>query len=117
PDGTGTVDMSAAAQAAPLPVQCANLFPDVPPVPPQQYDFGLETRDPVPSGSVMVVTGVAQPASPWFSTLSSQQGFAFSGGRWVYRDTAGPSLAVGHLTAHAPPARRSGPRGRLPVAA
>lgn len=116
PDGTGAVDMSAAAQAAPLPVQCANLFPDVPPVPPQQYDFGLETRDPVPSGSVMVVTGVAQPASPWFSTLSSQQGFAFSGGRWVYRDTAGPSLAVGHLTANAPLWGSAVPIGGLQIA-
>jgi len=103
------------AQAAPLPIECANLFPDVPQVPQQNYAFGLETLDPVPSGSVMVVTGVAQPANPWFSAVGSQQGFAYGGGRWTYRDTAGPTVALGNLTANAPIWGSTVPIGGLQV--
>src|SRR5690606_10525367 len=105
----------APADPAPLPIQCANVFPDVPPVAAQNYSFGLETLDPVPGGSVMVVTGVAQPAHPWFSSVGSQQGFAYSGGRWIYRDTAGPTVALGNLTANAPIWGSTVPIGGLQV--
>ncbi|MBO1112491.1 fimbrial protein [Bordetella petrii] len=118
PDATGTIDapIDAGTAAAALPIQCANLFPDVAPVPPQDYAFGLETRDPVPYGSVMVVTGVAQPANPWFSSVGSQQGFSYGGGRWTYRDTAGPTVALGNLTANAPIWGSAVPIGGLQVA-
>jgi len=103
------------AAAASLPIECANLFPDVPQVPQQNYAFGLETQDPVPTGSVMVVTGVARPANPWFSAVGSQQGFAYGGGRWTYRDTAGPTVALGNLTANAPIWGSTVPIGGLQV--
>lgn len=102
--------------AAALPIECANLFPDIPAVPQQNYSFGLETQDPAPRGSIMVVTGVAQPPNPWFSATGSQQGFAFSGGRWLYRDTAGPTIALGNLTANAPMWGSTVPIGGLQVA-
>src|SRR3546814_4366487 len=50
----------------------------------------------------MVVTGVSQPANPWSSSTGSPQGFAYVPGRWTYRDTAGPTVALGNLTANAP---------------
>ncbi|MCD0504315.1 fimbrial protein, partial [Bordetella petrii] len=103
------------AQAAPLPIQCANMFPDVPAVPQQQYSFGLETLDPVPGGSIMVVTGVAQAPSPWFSSVGSQQGFAYTAGRWTYRDAVGPTVALGNLTANAPMWGSAVPIGGLQV--
>lgn len=117
PDATGTIDapVDAGTAAAALPIQCANLFPDVASVPPQNYTFGLETQDPVPHGSVMVMTGVAQTANPWFSSVSPQQGFAYGGGRWTYRDTAGPVLALGNLTANAPIWGSTVPIGGLQV--
>jgi len=118
PDPTGTADAppDAAPEAAPLPVQCANLFPDVPAVPPQNYAFGLETQDPVPQGAIMVVTGVGQSASPWFSAVGSQQqGFSYSGGHWTYRDTAGPAVSLGNLTSNAPIWGSAAPIGGLQV--
>jgi len=118
PDATGTLDgpVDAGPEAAPLPIQCANLFPDVAPAPRQEYAFGLETRDPVPHGSVMVVTGMAQPPNPWFSSVAAQQGFSYGGGRWVYQASAGPTVALGNLTANAPIWGSAVPIGGLQIA-
>jgi len=88
--------------AAPLPVECAYLFPDIPPVPEQQYSFGLETLDPSMSNPVVVMTGGGASTRAWFSSVASQQGFSYSGGGWTYRDTVGPTISMGNLTANAP---------------
>ncbi|CAM3914584.1 fimbrial protein [Bordetella tumulicola] len=90
------------APAAPLPVQCASLFPDIASVPEQSYSFGLETTELAAEHPVILVTRAHPSTHPWFSAVGSQQGFAYSGGRWTYRDAEGPMLSLGNLTANAP---------------
>lgn len=89
-------------QGAALPVECANLFPDIEPVPEQSYSFGLETLDPALHEPVVVVSRGGSTMHSWFSSVGSQQGFSYSGGRWMYRDAVGPTVALGNLTANAP---------------
>ncbi|WP_370519992.1 fimbrial protein [Bordetella sp. 15P40C-2] len=109
PDGTQVAD----AQPAPLPVECAHVFPDVSPTPPQTYSFGLETSDAGLHEPVVIVTQTRSTTHAWFSTVGSQYGFSYNGGGWTYRDTVGPTVALGNLTANAPVWGSTAPIGGL----
>lgn len=87
-----------------LPVQCANVFPDVPSAlaPARTYDFGLDASELGLTEPVMVVTRSHPSTHAWFSSVGSQYGFAYRGGGWTYRDTVGPTVSLGNLTANAP---------------
>ncbi|WP_460490317.1 fimbrial protein [Bordetella tumbae] len=118
PDSPGdpsALSQTPADQAAALPIECANLFPDIVPVPQQEYSFGLETVDPALQDPVVVVTTGHPSTRPWFSAVGSQQGFSYSGGQWTYRDTVGPTVSMGNLTANAPIWGSAVPIGGLQV--
>ena len=115
PGGPSAVSEAPAGPPAALPVECANLFPDIVPVPEQEYSFGLETVDPSLQEPVVVVTSGHPSTRPWFSAVGSQQGFSYSGGQWTYRDTVGPTVSMGNLTANAPIWGSAVPIGGLQV--
>lgn len=76
------------------------------------YSFALEEGD-IP---VVVISGVARPSRPWFASVSGQDGLRYGGSRnWVYRNTAGPSIAVGNITAAAPAWGSGAPVGGLQI--
>ncbi|CAM4062308.1 fimbrial protein [Bordetella muralis] len=118
PGNSGDASAATAApadQPAALPVECANLFPDIAPTPQQEYSFGLETVDPSLQDPVVVVTTGHPSTRPWFSAVGSQQGFSYGGGNWTYRDTVGPTVSMGNLTANAPIWGSAVPIGGLQV--
>nr|WP_244172912.1 fimbrial protein [Bordetella genomosp. 6] len=86
---------------ASMPPGCEDLFPDVPPAEPN-YAFGLETDDLTGNRSVYLMTGVAQPRRPWFSSVSAVPTVSYGDRSWVYRPVTGPSLAMGNLVSKAP---------------
>lgn len=87
---------------ASLPAECAKAFPDILPPPEQPHFFGLEASDAAANGPVVIVTRNSTSMHPWFSAVGSQQGFSYGEGRWMYREAAGPSVALGNLTSSAP---------------
>lgn len=86
---------------ASMPLGCEDLFPDVPPAEPN-YSFGLETDDLAGKRSVYLMTGVAQPRRPWFSSASAVPTVSYGDRSWVYRPVTGPSLAMGNVVSKAP---------------
>jgi hypothetical protein len=84
----------------PFEFEClSSIATSEPSAPVQPYSFTLDEQD---AALVVIVSRGAASMNPWFSTVGSQQGFAYSGGRWVYRDDVGPSVALGNLTSNAP---------------
>src|SRR5690606_12357308 len=55
-EGKALAHQASPDRVAALPVECANLFPDIAPVRAQPYSFGLETLDPEWQDPVVVVT-------------------------------------------------------------
>ncbi|MGO4396884.1 fimbrial protein [Achromobacter sp. PAB15] len=83
---------------------------------PPDYDFALDTGD-IPRIPVVVISGVSRPSSPWFASVSGQDGLRYAGDRnWVYRNTTGPSVTVGNINANAPVWGSSAPVGGLQIA-
>jgi hypothetical protein len=106
-------DPPSEARPAALPIECAHVFPDIPPAPVQSYSFGLETADRALHEPVVIVTQRRATTHAWFSSVGSQHGFSYSGGGWTYRDTVGPTVALGNLTANAPVWGSTAPIGGL----
>lgn len=82
---------------------------------PPEYTFDLQSGD-IPSGPVVVVSGVSRPSRPWFASVSGQDGLRYGGDRnWVYNNTSGPTVAVGNISANAPAWGSSAPVGGLQI--
>ncbi len=98
--GTSALNCGAAETAA----------PDSP-----SYALDLESGD-IPRVPVVVISGVSRPSRPWFSSVSGQDGLRYGGDRnWVYRNTSGPTVAVGNISANAPAWGSSAPVGGLQI--
>ncbi|MBB1628090.1 fimbrial protein [Achromobacter sp. UMC71] len=80
-----------------------------------EYALGLESGD-IPRAPVVVMSGVSRPSRPWFASVSGQDGLRYGGDRnWVYRNTSGPTVAVGNISANAPAWGSSAPVGGLQI--
>ncbi|WP_371321306.1 fimbrial protein [Achromobacter seleniivolatilans] len=109
--GTG-VALSGSADSAPLGCEQAASQAEEPA---PDYDFALENGD-LPRVPVVVISGVSRPTRPWFASVSGQDGLRYGGSRnWVYRNTAGPSVSIGNITANAPTWGSSAPVGGLQI--
>lgn len=110
--GTGSA-LSGDAPAGPLgcdDTQAATAPPDAP-----SYAFDLESGD-IPRVPVVVISGVSRPTRPWFASVRGQDGLRYGGDRnWIYRNTGGPSFAVGNISANAPTWGSSAPVGGLQI--
>lgn len=110
--GTGST-LSGEPAAGPLgcdSAQTAAAAPDTP-----AYSFDLESGD-IPRVPVVVISGVSRPSRPWFASVSGQDGLRYGGDRnWIYRNTGGPSIAVGNINANAPTWGSSAPVGGLQI--
>lgn len=96
----------------PLPADCVLAAPEEPA---PDYSFGLEDGD-ISSVPVVVISGVSRPSRPWFASVGGQDGLRYGGSRnWVYRNTSGPSFAVGNITANAPAWGSGAPVGGLQI--
>ena len=102
-------------EAAALPIECAHVFPDIPDVPAQPYDFGLATQNPFEYAPMTVVTSDAVSRYPWFASVASIPGFSYHDGGWTYRDAAGPAVSMGNLITNAPLWGSAVPMGGLQV--
>lgn len=110
--GTG-LGLSGDAQPAPVPLDCGMLATPEEPTP--DYVFALQDGD-LPRVPVVVISGVSRASRPWFASASSQEGLRYGGNRnWVYRNTSGPSVAVGNVDARAPAWGSSAPVGGLQI--
>ncbi len=79
------------------------------------YSFALEDGD-LPRIPVVMISGVSRSTRPWFASAGSQEGLRYGGDRnWVYRNTSGPSVAVGNVNARAPAWGSSAPVGGLQI--
>lgn len=81
--------------------ECMERVADTAPSSAQPYAFGLEEKE-RNAVEVVIVNSGRTSMHPWFSAVGSQSGFAYSGGRWVYRDVVGPAVALGNVTSNAP---------------
>lgn len=108
--GTGPA-LSGDAQPAPL--ACDPIAEDaVPEDSAPDYSFALEDGD-IP---VVVISGVSRPSRPWFASASGQDGLRYGGNRnWVYRNTSGPSVTVGNVSAYAPTWGSGAPLGGFQI--
>lgn len=110
--GTGST-LSGEAPAATL--GCGTAQAAAPAADPPEYTFDLQSGD-IPSGPVVVVSGVSRPSRPWFASVSGQDGLRYGGDRnWVYKNTSGPTVAVGNISANAPAWGSSAPVGGLQI--
>lgn len=92
------------------PIQAATAPADAP-----GYTFDLKSGD-IPRTPVIVISGVSRPNRPWFASVSGQSGLRYGGGRnWIYRNTAGPLLTVGNISANAPAWGSRAPLGGLQI--
>jgi len=79
----------------------ASLVPPDEAMPPA-YAFEPRRAELRVGGPVTLMTGVAQPRRPWFSSVSSQDGLVYGDRSWTYRASSGPSLSLGNVTPGAP---------------
>ncbi|CAB3817274.1 fimbrial protein [Achromobacter sp. K91] len=110
--GTG-LGLSGDAQPAPVPQDCTVLATPEDPAP--DYSLTLQDGD-LPRIPVVMISGVSRASRPWFASASSQDGLRYGGNRnWVYRNTSGPSVAVGNIDARAPAWGSGAPVGGLQI--
>jgi len=110
--GTG-LGLSGDAQPAPVPQDCTVLATPDEPAP--DYSLALQDGD-LPRIPVVMISGVSRASRPWFASASSQEGLRYGGNRnWVYRNTSGPSVAVGNIDARAPAWGSGAPVGGLQI--
>lgn len=111
--GTGSTLSGGGDGAAALacgPTEAAAPAPNSP-----DYALDLESGD-IPRIPVVVISGVSRPSRPWFASVSGQDGLSYGGNRnWVYRNTTGPTVAVGNISANAPAWGSSAPVGGLQI--
>ncbi|MFD4839650.1 fimbrial protein [Achromobacter sp. NPDC058515] len=111
--GTGAA-LSGDAQPAPLGCDAAAAAA-APEESAPDYSFALEDGD-LPRVPVVVISGVSRPSRPWFASVSGQDGLRYGGNRnWVYRNTAGPAVTVGNVSANAPAWGSGAPVGGLQI--
>ncbi|MBO1016287.1 fimbrial protein [Achromobacter sp. SD115] len=110
--GTG-LGLSGDAQPAPVPLDCGVLATPEEAAP--DYSFVLQDGD-LPRVPVVMISGVSRASRPWFASANSQDGLRYGGSRnWVYRNTSGPSVAVGNIDSRAPAWGSSAPVGGLQI--
>ncbi|WP_447922684.1 fimbrial protein [Achromobacter aegrifaciens] len=109
--GTGLALSGDALPAAPL--DCGVLAAPQEAAP--DYSFALEDGD-LARVPVIVISGVSRASRPWFASAGSQDSLRYGGNRnWVYRNTSGPSVAVGNIDARAPAWGSGAPVGGLQI--
>ena len=110
--GTGS---TLSGDAATGPLACDDTQAATAPTDAPSYSFDLESGD-IPRVPVVVISGVSRPSRPWFASVSGQDGLRYGGDRnWIYRNTGGPSFAVGNISANAPTWGSSAPVGGLQI--
>ena len=97
--GTGP---ALSGDARPAPLGCDSFAGAAPEDSAPDYSFALEDGD-IPQVPVVVISGVSRPSRPWFASVSGQDGLRYGGNRnWVYRNSSGPSVTVGNVSANSP---------------
>lgn len=66
------------------------------------YDFSLGEIVRHVGGPVMIMSGISSAPAPLFSSLKSLEGGSFQDGSYIYRQSNGPTMAVGNVSTKAP---------------